>query len=208
MRFLLAVRKHNFLRTSPAEAHNALIRMPAEMKRDGADVKMREEQEDKHRCPGICSPSKTQVDTCTNKAEWMNRQHRLGTEFILRVSQSDLVSETERIHESRRALSLAKWILHSAGTWYWISHYRTEYVLEWKTSVMLAHFTECTKWKLHCCHSGDKGEVMEGSLLTYSCYSLGHLRRCLWVSLRTNNRLLETQTNQLGHSSSSRTKTS
>lgn len=38
IRFLLAVRKHNFLRTSPGEAHNALIRMPAEMKRNGAAV--------------------------------------------------------------------------------------------------------------------------------------------------------------------------
>ena len=59
----MAVRKHNFLRTSPAEARNALIRMPAEMKRDGAaGVKTQEEQQDKHRCPRICSPSNTQED--------------------------------------------------------------------------------------------------------------------------------------------------
>lgn len=58
----MAVRKHNFLRTSPAEARNALIRMPAEMKRDGAGVKTLEEQQDKYRCPGICSPSNTQAD--------------------------------------------------------------------------------------------------------------------------------------------------
>ena len=36
IRFLLAVKKHNFLRTSPCEAHNTMIRMPAEMRRNGA----------------------------------------------------------------------------------------------------------------------------------------------------------------------------
>lgn len=37
----MAVKKHNFLRTSPAEARNTLIRMPAEMKRDGPGVETR-----------------------------------------------------------------------------------------------------------------------------------------------------------------------
>lgn len=41
IRFLLAVRIHNFLRTSPAEARKVLIRMPAEMIRDGAGGKTR-----------------------------------------------------------------------------------------------------------------------------------------------------------------------
>lgn len=47
----MAVRKHNFLRTSPAEAHNALIRMPAEMKRNGAAVKAQGEAAEQAQMP-------------------------------------------------------------------------------------------------------------------------------------------------------------
>lgn len=69
IQFLLAVRKHNFQRTSPAEARNALIRMPAEMKRDGTGVKRQKEKQDQYRCPGICSPSEGHEDQHMNKAQ-------------------------------------------------------------------------------------------------------------------------------------------
>lgn len=62
IRFLLAVKKHNFLRTSPAEARNALIRMPAEMKRNGCRRETLKKRRDKCRCRGICSLSNTHED--------------------------------------------------------------------------------------------------------------------------------------------------
>lgn len=96
----MAVRKHNFLRTSPAEAHNALIRMPAEMKRDGAGVKNVRGAAGQAQMPwNLLSLKYTReykrTNTCTNKAASEQAAHELQTEFILPVSRSDLVSETE-----------------------------------------------------------------------------------------------------------------
>lgn len=132
IQFLLAVKKHNFLRTSPAEARNALIRMPAEMKRDGAGLKTQEEQRDKHRCPGIWSPSNTQGDQhmYTNKAqEWMNRLHMSLRQnfytFTVRSGVRDwAVPILNRIHETHQAecyLSLSEYCIQLICD-IWISH--------------------------------------------------------------------------------------
>lgn len=111
------------MRTSPAEAHNALIRMPAEMKRDdGAAVKTQERQQDKHRCPGICSPSNTQGSTRGPTHAPIKQRvseqaaHELQTEFIHRVSgvRDRAVPILNQIHETHRAecyLSLSEYCI-------------------------------------------------------------------------------------------------
>lgn len=134
IQFLLAVRKHNFLRTSPAEARNALIRMPAEMKRDGASVKTLEELQDKYRCPGICSPSNTQANRHMrgNKAqsEWTvpctQAPHRIYTaSFTVRSGVSGCAGPIlNRIHETHQAecyLPLSEYCIQLICD-IWISH--------------------------------------------------------------------------------------
>lgn len=69
----MAVRKHNFLRTSPAEARNTLIRMPAEMKRDGGGVKRRERSRTSTDALGLLSLKHTRTAARTNKEEGKKR---------------------------------------------------------------------------------------------------------------------------------------
>lgn len=132
MRFLLAVRKHNFLRTSPAEARNALIRMPAEMKRDGAGVRHRRSSSTgtdalESALPQIHkranmrnNKAKSEWTGCTQASDKIYTPSftgRSGVRIQLCCTRW-AYSEPDTWDTSSRVLSLTKWILHSADMWY------------------------------------------------------------------------------------------
>lgn len=119
-------------------------------------------------------------------------------------------SELDTWDTLSRMLSLTKWILHSADTWYLNFPLGGGNVSEWKSSVMLARFRAGSEWKpcftVAVCHRGDKDEVMEGgtpegatSKKSDCCYSQGHLHRGSWVNLKANYHLAETQPTQPDH---------
>lgn len=107
------------------------------------------------------------TNTCTNKAQ----SERTSTPWAparMCTARSGVrgYSQTDTWAASGWALSLAKWILHSADMWYLNFLLEGEYVSEGRRSVMRACLQEAVNgtpcFKVEVCRGDDKDEMMEG----------------------------------------------